>query len=44
MTSLLSTALLMAGIFVVCYPAVLYMLNRIMTKIENESNAANTIG
>jgi len=43
MHNLMSTALVMAGIFVVCYPVVMYLLNRIMTKIENENSATNSI-
>jgi len=42
MGSLISTALIMAGIFVVCYPVVVYLLNKIMTNIENESGSTKT--
>lgn len=44
MNSLLSTALVMAGTFVVCYPIVILVINAIMTKIENDHNAANSVG
>lgn len=43
MNSLINTALVMAGIFVVCYPVVMFLLNRIMTKIEREHNEARTV-
>lgn len=43
MHNLMSTALVMAGIFVVCYPVVMFLLNRIMRKIESENSATHTI-
>lgn len=36
---MISTGLVMAGIFVVCYPIVLFLLNRIMVKIEHDHAA-----
>jgi len=39
MNYLISTGLVMAGVFVVGYPLVLFVLNRIMIKLENENNA-----
>lgn len=42
MNDLISTALVMAGIFIVCYPVVMFLLNRIMTKIEHDHNEART--
>jgi len=48
MNSLISTALVMAGIFVVCYPVVIFLLNRIMANmeanVEHDHNTAKTIG
>ncbi len=35
MDGLIGTALVMAGIFVVCYPVVIFLLNRIMTNVES---------
>lgn len=43
MNNLISTGLVMAGIFVVCYPVVMFLLNRIMNKIESEGNEAGVI-
>ena len=43
MSDLMSTALVMAGIFVVCYPLFVFVLNRIMTKLEDEQNTTKTI-
>lgn len=43
MNNLISTALVMAGIFIVCYPVVILLFNRIMTKIEHDNNEAKTI-
>lgn len=43
MHDLMSTALVMAGIFVVCYPVAMYLINKIMTKMENDSRATSTI-
>ncbi len=39
MNNLMSTALVIAAMFVVCYPVVVFMLNRIMAKMENEDNS-----
>lgn len=43
MNNLMSTALVMSGIFVVCYPVMLFFLNHIMDKMENEANEANGV-
>lgn len=43
MHDLMSTALVMAGIFVVCYPVAMYLINKIMTKMESDNRVANTI-
>lgn len=37
MNNLIETALIISGVFIVCYPIVMYLLNRIMNKIENEA-------
>lgn len=42
MNSLISTALVMAGIFIVCYPVVMFLLNKIMTNIENAPSTTKT--
>lgn len=39
MNYLISTGLVMAGVFVVGYPLVLFILNHIMTKLENQDNS-----
>ena len=48
MSSLISTALVMAGIFVVCYPVVIFLLNRIManmeSNVENNNITAKNLG
>jgi hypothetical protein len=43
MHDLMSTALVMAGIFVVCYPVAMYLINRIMTKMESENRVTSII-
>lgn len=43
MNDLMSTALVMAGIFVICYPVAMYLINRIMSKMESENSATGTI-
>jgi len=42
MNNLIGTALMISGVFIVCYPIVMFILNRIMTKMENDSNQAKT--
>ncbi len=36
MNTLLRAALAMSGIFVVCYPIMMFLLNTIMNKIESK--------
>lgn len=43
MNDLIYTALVMAGVFVVCYPIVVFMLNRITAKLEVEQNKVKTV-
>jgi hypothetical protein len=43
MQDLMSTALVMAGIFVICYPVAMYLISKIMTRMENENSVTGTI-
>ena len=43
MNELITTALMMTGLFVICYPVVMFLLNRTLTKIRHENHKERTI-